>query len=386
MRPRVSRLARRTLAVGVALVTTLALAPAARAAGSEPDWRTVRNTPVTGVHRDVVAVSAHDAWAVGRERTTKGSSTLVERWDGQKWRRVSVPGADRGWLTGVDAASSDNVWAVGTTHGKGPKFLHWDGRQWSTVPPASPPGNEHPGSDDLKDVAAVSGNDAWAVGLHWPSGSNPTTLIEHWDGQKWSRVPSPNPGTRGQSLEAVSAVSATDVWAVGYKNTGLEKKSRAIALHWDGQKWRTTPMELPRGNSQLFAVNAVSSDNVWAVGARDGEPFTMHWDGSRWRMLPRAPAKTNVRLRAVTPDGRGGVWVAGTAWSSNKAGVSPAYFHWDGDTWTKGTSQAPEGRVYGLAVASSGPGGTSTWAAGTKAWCQCQLAPTLIAVNGETPR
>src|SRR5215203_5937709 len=48
----------------------------------------------------------------------------------------------------------------------------------------------------LNDVEVLSATDAWAVGFITPigSGAQAQTLIQHWDGTSWHRVPSPNPG------------------------------------------------------------------------------------------------------------------------------------------------------------------------------------------------
>src|SRR6266702_8897037 len=74
-----------------------------------------------------------------------------------------------------------------------------------------------PGSvNDLNGVASISANDVWAVG-----DTNQQTLTEHWNGHKWSVVPSPNVGTHNNELFGVTAVSATDVWAVGFFNAGF---------------------------------------------------------------------------------------------------------------------------------------------------------------------
>src|SRR5207249_7511912 len=53
-------------------------------------------------------------------------------------------------------------------------------------------------------IRAISPTDIWAVGNF--------ALIEHWDGNQWSIVPSPN----GSYIRGVAALSSTDVWAVGY--------------------------------------------------------------------------------------------------------------------------------------------------------------------------
>ena len=69
----------------------------------------------------------------------------------------------------------------------------------------------------LYDVADLSPANAWAVG----QGKDARPLAEHWDGTAWSVVPVPVPavpsGTSfaNATLSRISAVSATDIWAVG---------------------------------------------------------------------------------------------------------------------------------------------------------------------------
>jgi len=64
----------------------------------------------------------------------------------------------------------------------------------------------------LNAVAAVSAKNVWAVGCS--GGCNgPDSLILHWNGKKWSKVASPDPGAGLDELTGVSAVSASNVWA-----------------------------------------------------------------------------------------------------------------------------------------------------------------------------
>src|SRR5581483_8850481 len=88
-------------------------------------------------------------------------------------------------------------------------------------------------------------------------------LIEHWDGTAWSVSPSPNLGLSFNALYSVSALPASDVWAVGFATDG-HAKERAMALHWDGSAW--TSVRLPPHVRQLTSVDADSSDDVWATG------------------------------------------------------------------------------------------------------------------------
>ena len=61
------------------------------------------------------------------------------------------------------------------------------------------------------------------------------TLTEHWDGSAWSVVSSPSVGPETNLLFSVDAVSANDIWAVGfYYVAGL---GQTLILHWDGSTW-----------------------------------------------------------------------------------------------------------------------------------------------------
>jgi hypothetical protein len=67
----------------------------------------------------------------------------------------------------------------------------------------------------LAGVDDLSPDNAWTVGT-----SGALTLIEHWNGHRWSIVPSPNSatGTPGDSdkLTAISGTGPDDLWAAGW--------------------------------------------------------------------------------------------------------------------------------------------------------------------------
>ncbi len=84
---------------------------------------------------------------------------------------------------------------------------------WQVIPS----GNGLNKVNELHGVSALSENDVWAVGVSYNTERTiGSTLIEHWNGSQWSVVPSPNPSSSINLLEAVTAVAANDVWAVGY--------------------------------------------------------------------------------------------------------------------------------------------------------------------------
>jgi hypothetical protein len=79
----------------------------------------------------------------------------------------------------------------------------------------------------------------WATGISVTGGAQ-STLTERWDGKHWTVVPSPNVGTVGNSLSAVVALSAADVWATGAWSDGPSSSS-ALIEHWTGRNGASCP-------------------------------------------------------------------------------------------------------------------------------------------------
>src|SRR6266542_3404528 len=102
--------------------------------------------------------------------------------------------------------------------------------------------------NELLGVDAISLSDAWAVGWSQEPSGPPyvkRTLTEHFDGSTWRIVPSPNPANDVQSvLYSVSGTSANDVWAVGSTHDG-NSPSRTLIEHWDGTRWSIVPSPSP---------------------------------------------------------------------------------------------------------------------------------------------
>jgi hypothetical protein len=186
----------------------------------------------------VAATSSTDAWAVGSSFTADAEKTLTLHWDGRKWAQAASP--NRGTddvLFAVRGTSSTDTWAVGVSVIGGVDqtlALHWNGSSWTRVTTPDPGGAGV--ASDLVGVAGTSANDTWAVGDTGPSGPSGSakaitrneTLILHWDGSHWTRVPSPGPGISSE-LFAVASSSAGNIWAVGIFNDGTA--DRTLAIH-----------------------------------------------------------------------------------------------------------------------------------------------------------
>jgi len=213
------------------------------------------------------------------------------------WHVVKAPrfGLDDNSLGGVAADGPDNVWAVGNFVPDAPSTNpdatlslaeHFDGHQWAITPTP----NAGPNFNTLFD-AAVAGQRAWAVGVHLDANFQRRALVEAWDGTAWHIVDVPTPGALGDMLFSVSAVSARDVWAVGQQQAADSRFSTLIE-HWDGDRWSVVPSVDPgtTGNS-LFGIAALGPRNVWAVGQRLGgsdpdQALIEHWDGNAWHVVP----------------------------------------------------------------------------------------------------
>jgi hypothetical protein len=182
----------------------------------------------------------------------------------------------------------------------------------------------------LYGVTALNATDVWAVGM-----VNYQTLTEHWDGTSWAVVPSPNVGTDANFLKAVAVVATDDVWAVGFHYDG--SGTYTLIEHWDGSQWHIVLSVDPDANTNtLSGVAAVSANDVWAVGsynANTAKTLTEHWDGASWTVVPSPNVGTDANfLKAVSVVATDDVWAVGvhTQVQDNHALTE----HWDGDSWS----------------------------------------------------
>jgi hypothetical protein len=290
---------------------------------------------------------------------------VAYHWHGSAWSLTATPslGVNAG-LNEVSASSASDAWAVGFTLPSGyrvrqPLYEHWNGSAWSVV---SGPGL------GLNGVADLSPANAWAVGIRG--------TVEHWDGTAWSNVtvPSPSPSyPAGANLNAITAVSASDIWAVGsFYNTSFTIS--AFALHYNGSSWTVTILPQPAvtGPSSpiLHGVTAVASNNIWAVGENEEVPglgittLIEHWNGSAWSIVPSPTPGAYPTLNAVAARSASDVYAVGFNEPSVNGGVQQGLIlRWNGSTWSA-DADPTAGTFSPLYGAATLPGATGEWAAG----------------------
>jgi hypothetical protein len=224
------------------------------------------------------------------------------------------------------AGGPSSVWAVGRQRWDGSSgsaetpagsslIEHWDGNRWTIA--RSPNAGKRSGLLGVK----AFGHEAWAVGFR---GRKP--LIEHWDGKRWMLVSGAVAGDG--ALYAVAGTNARNVWAVGvggssYGEAEYTQRGRPLILHWDGRSWRA--LSVPSYQRQfLKAVAIVGPHDAWAVGGF-GYGIVVHWSGALWALVPFSVPENSYggALEAVAGTPGGGVWVAGY----------PGIAHWDGVRW-----------------------------------------------------
>jgi hypothetical protein len=284
------------------------------------------------LHRDesllaVSASSATDAWAVGFTKTVgaAGRNPLAVHWNGSSWTIVATPtltGGAKSTLNGVVALSASNAWAVGKGRNGAALAERWNGNAWSVVPVPTPAGSA---SSQLSGISARSPSDIWAVGSFTTvigTTVQGRTLAEHWNGTAWSIVPSRN-ATTSNLLTGVAAVAGNDAWAVGYTITtdGSNQPDRTLIEHWNGTAWSIVASPSPASNDTLSGVAARSAGDVWAVGTRldrsgaipIGRTLTEHWNGTSWSVVASPNVGANDNLLNGVSATTGDVWAVGSS-------------------------------------------------------------------------
>jgi hypothetical protein len=265
------------------------------------------------------------------------TALFLQRVSAADWQVIPSPNGPRqvNELHAVSALSENNVWAVGVSYNtertlSSSLIEHWNGSRWSVVPSPNPSGT----LNILYGVAAVASNDVWAVGYAATASSG--AVIMHWNGSVWSVVPNPPSSIFVSNLLALAVISANDIWAVGSGRIGDEDAT--LTLHWNGTAWSfvSSPNVTPEVDNTLSGVAAIASNDVWAVGTQqptsltDPHTLILHWNGSAWNIVPSPnDGGDNVdnHLLAAAAVASNDVWAVGFS------GFGTLAEHWDGSEW-----------------------------------------------------
>ena len=239
-------------------------------------WATVTSPKpkapfLTEILDSVSASSPTNVWAAGYYLPVGGHyRTLIEHWDGRSWQILPSPnvvGAQKGsTLNDISWAPHGQAWAVGFSS-LGPKtwslIEHWDGRRWRIV--RSP----EPRQSGLESVSGASTASTWAVGwVHIDATTNKAEVMR-WNGRAWDVVPSPSPANQISELTDVTSASGRAL-AVGFSQSHSNSDTKPLAVLWTGTRWALTRLPIASSASSSIEVGSAS-------GLEFGLPWVVGW-------------------------------------------------------------------------------------------------------------
>ena len=312
----------------VALVAGLVLVAAVPADAAGP-WKVEAGTLNTSVRLEAVTCPSMTFCAavgfIGNNSQT--FKVDAETRNGSKWSVVPSSGPTGSMLNGVSCPAEDWCQAVGTYGNlSGPLTEHWDGQKWSQS--ASPVPSDL--SDGLNGVACTSRTWCVAVGDRFRHDDVGATLIEQWNGSRWSVVPSPNRGTVSSTLYAVSCVSPEFCTAGGYSEPS-SGTSQTLFEMWNGKAWRIVPSPNPPGRQFIYlnGVDCVATTWCMAVGYAWSGSIIEKWNGQTWHLVAHPTANTAYTwLRGVSCISRASCNAVGNGDNG------PIAQSWNGTVWS----------------------------------------------------
>ena len=277
----------------------------------------------------ISSLAANDVWSAGPQ---------VTHWNGSTWSTSFTPASPQDSLRSIVEIAPDDIWVVGEQQTSGmPSHiltLHWNGSNWQSI---AAPDEAVGGKNSLVAVSATAANDVWAVGFIVPLKGPIAPLIEHWNGSKWSITRLSV--SASLQLSSVKALASNDVWAVGYEY-GIQAGKNVIqpvTEHWNGSKWSSVdnPDLKASGGGSLYNINGESANDLWAVGSRNNgsELLSEHWNGYKWNIVasPQVTPGNSNWLASIAVSGPNNVWAVGRVGS--QSGFQPFIEHWNGQQW-----------------------------------------------------
>jgi len=334
---RSTRAVKAAACIVLAVIASSILAGSAQAADSS--WSVV-TSPDRGtgsnVLQDVSCVTPNDCAAVGYFTQKSGTSeTLIERWNGKSWSVMSSANVgDNGDVLRAVSCISASCVAVGD-YGASSGAVQTLAESWNGRGKAASVATPDPSTtfDDLSAISCSGSSRCVAVGDYGTS-SIKYTLVESWNGKKWSLVGSPNVGTEGSYLTGVSCSTAKDCVAVGTYQTA-SGNSRALVESWNGTEWSVTSAPNVTDDS-LSSVSCSGAKRCMAVGnsfknGRAG-PFAESWNGKTWSIVSVPGfARTVVYLDGVS-------CTTSTSCVAVGSSDNPLIETWNGTKWSKEAS------------------------------------------------
>lgn len=264
-------------------------------------------------------------------------------------------------MDGTDALSSSNAWAVGWSGFPEDgiataRSWHWNGKTWISVTPV-----QQTQTSFLEAVSAVSGTNVWAGGSDLDG-----CTLQHWTGQKWANVACPDKGLSESEINGIDARTASDVWAVGDGFPASEEKG--LAEHWNGSSWtQHSTASAPGVANELASVDDLGAGNALAVGVYETKvkgaviqhALAEHWTGTAWKRVTVAQSSTPSDLLGIAGTPATGILAVGYVKQSS-GNLVPLIEKWNGSAFVRVTQPVSSGDLGSVTVLS----GSNAYASG----------------------
>jgi hypothetical protein len=322
-----------------------------------------------GFFNGVSCVSTTICVAVGfADYRVSGYSTvsraLIARLSGTTWSVQPILDS-AGSLVGVSCVSKHLCTAVSAWGA-----IRWNGVSWTSEPIERPAGVTGPG---LSDVSCSSAAACTAVGTFHTHAGTRVSLMERWNGAKWSIQPTPDPASAtAAGLSGVSCSSSGACTTVGSfisrTHTMLTLAERARRTSWNVQR---TPNAEQDDDTALTGVSCSSASACTAIGTdytgRGYTELAERWNGATWSLqrtpVPAAtPFVTLTEISCPTASMCLTVGQASTI-SSVTSGVALAEV-WDGGSWRVAPTPTLSGAITGTLTGVACPSITACMAVG----------------------
>lgn len=329
------------------------------------------------------SIQLQDAWAGG---AAAGSLFVFTHWNRPTelgWTNSSLTNATyNDIINGISLLSYAEGWAVANEENSRYNILKLSGNTWASTPYAGTC------PVTLNAVSAVSARNVWAVGVRNRTFScsfgNYRYTVLYWNGTTWttlSSATSPSIPADGSSttIQDLNSIHVIDTNGDGIGNFGFAVGNAGRILQFNGSAWSAVSSPY---TSDYESVYVVSASEAWAVGTSGR---IIRWNGSSWSAVSSPTSTTLNSISMVDTNGDG---VAEAGWAVGASGIAIRY---NGSTWS--SQNAGGSTLYSVfafdaddawAVGTSGRvthWDGNTWTNGTS-----NVTTDLRAISGVRPK
>jgi hypothetical protein len=212
-------------------------------------------------------------------------------------------------------------------------------------------------------------------------------MAEEWNGTDWALAPAPLPHDgRDAALQSVSCAEPTSCVAAGSMDNHSGLPTKTLIERWNGLRWSIEPSPNPPGAivSALWGISCPARGSCTAVGDSASTSTTEttlveRGSGSSWAIVP-SPGVTGSQtmLDAIDCRSASGCTAVGTRYHDRSGTATPLAERESRGTWRVEATPYPPGTTYDPLAGVACPGVATCLAVGSA------RSPSAIATLAES--